>query len=103
MPSPYASSHQVHGGRQVAIGGSGAANARGIRGCEHSAASTPWRRSRARDNITFVPVSNVTAIAKALEEGRIDAGMLSPVASSELSEAHCTQVGPPLGADGLAA
>jgi ABC-type nitrate/sulfonate/bicarbonate transport system substrate-binding protein len=36
-----------------------------------------------RDEITFVPVGNVTAVAKALEEGRIDAGMLTPVQSRE--------------------
>jgi ABC-type nitrate/sulfonate/bicarbonate transport system substrate-binding protein len=36
-----------------------------------------------RDGITFVPVGNVTAVAKALEEGKIDAGMLSPVQSRE--------------------
>lgn len=36
-----------------------------------------------RDGITFVPVGNVTAVAKALEERRIDAGMLSPPQSRE--------------------
>jgi NitT/TauT family transport system substrate-binding protein len=37
-----------------------------------------------RDNITFVPVGNVTAVALALEQGRIDAGMLSPTQSVQM-------------------
>jgi ABC-type nitrate/sulfonate/bicarbonate transport system substrate-binding protein len=37
-----------------------------------------------QDKITFLPVGNVTAVAKALEEGKIDAGMLSPVQSKEM-------------------
>lgn len=37
-----------------------------------------------RDSITFLPVGNVTQVAKALEEGRIDAGMLSPVQSDQM-------------------
>jgi len=37
-----------------------------------------------RDNITFLPIGNVTQVAKTLEEGRIDAGMLSPVQSDQI-------------------
>jgi len=37
-----------------------------------------------RDSITFLPVGNVTQVAKALEEGKIDAGMLNPVQSSQM-------------------
>lgn len=37
-----------------------------------------------RDSITFLPIGNVTQVAKALEEGKIDAGMLNPVQSSQM-------------------
>jgi ABC-type nitrate/sulfonate/bicarbonate transport system substrate-binding protein len=37
-----------------------------------------------RDNITFLPIGNVTQVAKALEDGKIDAGMLSPVQSGQM-------------------
>ena len=37
-----------------------------------------------RDNITFLAIGNVTQVAKALEDGRIDAGMLNPVQSIQM-------------------
>ena len=37
-----------------------------------------------RDHITFLPIGNVTQVAKALEEDKIDAGMLNPVQSTQM-------------------
>lgn len=37
-----------------------------------------------RDNIAVLPIGNVTEIAKALEEGRIDAAMLTPAQSRQM-------------------
>lgn len=39
---------------------------------------------RARDNIAILPVGNVTQIAKALEDGTIDAAMLTPAQSRQM-------------------
>jgi ABC-type nitrate/sulfonate/bicarbonate transport system substrate-binding protein len=37
-----------------------------------------------RDNIAILPIGNVTEIAKALEDGRIDAAMLTPAQSRQM-------------------
>ena len=39
-----------------------------------------------RDSITLVPVGNVTQIAKALQDGAIDAAMLTPAQSGQLTQ-----------------